>query len=204
MIKKNAISQFYRVFEIFAKNYKPIPLEAFTEPYEALVSALLSSRTNDDTTHPAAKRLFKTAPDVNSLEQLGQLKIRNLIYPVGFYKTKAKNLKKMAGIISEVHEGRIPDTLEALTTLPGVGRKTANIVLVRSFGKDAISVDTHVHRISNALGWVNTKTPEQTERELMRILPKSHWRDVNRLFVSIGRQHRTQKKLEEFLRRNGL
>jgi len=110
----------------------------------------------------------------------------------------------MAGIISEVHEGRIPDTLEALTTLPGVGRKTANIVLVRSFGKDAISVDTHVHRISNALGWVNTKTPEQTERELMRILPKSHWRDVNRLFVSIGRQHRTQKKLEEFLRRNGL
>jgi endonuclease-3 len=122
-----------------------------------------------------------------------------LIYPVGFYKTKAKHLKKLSGMIIKV-----PDTKAELMKLPGVGTKTANLVLNRAFGIPAIAVDTHVHRISNLLGWVHTKTPEQTEKELIKIVPKKYWPEMNRLFVSIGRQYTTKKKLFEFLKHNKL
>lgn len=159
----------------------------------------MSSRTNDLTTLSAAKRLFKVAPDLKSLKQLNSSAVQQLIYPVGFYKTKANHLKKLAGMIKKV-----PKTRENLMKLPGVGRKTANLVLNRAFGIPAIAVDTHVHRISNLLGWVHTKTPEQTEKELIKILPKKYWPDINRLFVSIGRQFTSKKKLEEFLKKNRL
>ena len=164
----------------------------------------MSSRTNDTTTLAASKRLFKVAPN---LEQLGQLEIRiieKLIYPVGFYKTKAKHLKKLARTVLSSYGGKVPKTREELMKLPGVGRKTANLVLNRAFGIPAIAVDTHVHRITNLLGWVNTKTPERTETELQRVLPKKHWHDINRLFVSIGRRFSSKKKLEEFLRKEKL
>ena len=190
-----------KVFKVFSKYYELVPLEVFGKnPYKTLVSTVLSSRTRDETTLRVSRRLFNKAPNIKKLGQLDQLEIRNLIYPVGFYKTKAKHLKMLASLITTDFNGRIPSDRKSLLSLPGVGRKTANLVLNRAFGIPAIAVDTHVHKISNLLGWVKTKNPEQTEKELTKILPKKYWRDTNRLFVSIGRQFKSKKRLEEFLR----
>jgi endonuclease-3 len=142
-----------------------------------------------------------------NLKELGQLEIKvieKLIYPVGFYKTKAKHLHNLARTVLAKYDGKVPMTRRNLVSLPGVGIKTANLVLNRAFGIPAIAVDTHVHRISNLLGWVNTKNPEQTEKELIKILPKKYWPDMNRLFVSVGRQFTSKKRLEEFLRKEKL
>jgi endonuclease-3 len=194
------MKNYSEVFKVFKKNYVPIPLEVFgSDPYKILVSTIMSARTNDDTTLKAAKRLFGKVPDLKSLDKLSEPEIRNLIYPVGFYKTKARHLKELSKLITKV-----PNTQEKLMELPGVGRKTANLVLNRAFGIFAIAVDTHVHRISNLLGWVHTKTPEQTEKELNKIIPKKYWPEMNKLFVSIGRQYTTKKRLEEFLRKEKL
>jgi endonuclease-3 len=191
---------FVKVFITFKRHYKLVPLEVFANnSYKTLVSTLLSSRTNDDVTLKASLRLFDKAPNLSSLSKLGESEIVKLIYPVGFYKTKAKHLKKLSQMVKKV-----PATREKLMLLPGVGRKTANLVLNRAFKIPAIAVDTHVHRISNMLGWVNTKTPEDTEKELVRILPKKFWPEMNRLFVSIGRQYTSKKKLDEFLTKEGL
>ena len=191
---------FDKVFKTFRKHYKLVPLEVFGDsPYKTLISTLMSARTNDSTTLLAAKRLFAKAKNLDQLDRLDIRSIEKLIYPVGFYKTKAKHLKRLASMIDKV-----PDTREELMKLPGVGRKTANLVLNRAFHILAIAVDTHVHRISNLLGWVHTKTPEQTEKELMKVLPKKYWPDINRLFVSIGRQFTSKKKLEEFLKKEKL
>ncbi len=199
------MNNFSKVFSIFRKNYEPIPLEVFgKDAYKTLISTLLSSRTKDEVTLEASKRLFIKAPSINKLDQLTQLEIRKLIYPVGFFKTKSKQLKRLAKIIYQDFNGTIPADRDQLMTLPGVGRKTANLVLNRAFGIPAIAVDTHVHRISNLLGWVKTTTPEKTEKELVKILPKKYWADTNRLFVSIGRQFTTEKRLKEFLHNEGL
>jgi endonuclease III len=194
------MKNYSEVFKLFKEHYVPIPLEVFgSDPYKTLIFTLLSARTKDEVTLEASKRLFKVAPD---LEKLGQLEVRiieKLIYPVGFYKTKARHLKELSNLITKV-----PNTREKLMELPGVGRKTANLVLNRAFGVPAIAVDTHVHRISNLLGWVHTKTPEQTEKELVKTVPKKYWPEMNKLFVSIGRQFTSKKKMEEFLRKNSL
>lgn len=194
-----------KVFTVFKKHYKQVPLEYFKDnKYKTLISTLLSSRTKDEVTLKASKRLFKKAPSIRKLRILNYEETKKLIYPVGFYKIKAKQLNKLSNMVIDKYGGKIPNSFKQLTTLPGVGRKTANLVLNRAFGKPAIAVDTHVHRISNMLGWVHTKTPEQTEKELNKILPKKYWREINRLFVSIGRQYTTKKKLEEFFRKNNL
>lgn len=199
------MKNYSKVFKVFKKNYVPIPLESFgSDPYKTLISTIMSARTNDDTTLKAASRLFAKAPDLKSLGQLDELKIRNLIYPVGFYKTKARHLHTLAGRLLATHSGVVPNTRDKLMELPGVGRKTANLVLNRAFHIPAIAVDTHVHRISNLLGWVHTNTPEQTEKELVRTVPKKYWPEMNKLFVSIGRQFTSKKKLEEFLKENKL
>lgn len=196
---------FNKVFSVFKKHYQKIPLEEVgTIPFNNLIATILSTRTRDEVTLLASMRLFKRAPNFNKLQKLNNKIIEQLIYPVGFYKTKAKHLKNLAKIIVHKYEGKVPDNIEELTKLPGVGRKVGNIILASSFGKPAISVDTHVHRISNLLGWVKTKTPEQTEKELVKVVPKKYWRDINRLFVSIGRQSRTKQKLENFLKRERL
>jgi len=196
---------FAKVFKVFEKYYILVPLEVFgSDPYKTLVSTVLSARTKDEVTLEASKRLFAKAPDLKSLSLLDQLEIRNLIYPVGFYKTKAKHLKELARTVLAKYGGKVPMTRSDLVSLPGVGVKTANLVLNRAFGIPAIAVDTHVHRISNLLGWVHTKTPEQTEKELVKILPKKYWSDMNKLFVSIGRQFTSKKKLKEFLRKEQL
>lgn len=196
---------FERVFRVFKKYYKPPPLETFKKNrYKILVSTLLSSRTKDEVTLRASRKLFKAAPNIKSLSRLKIKVIEKLIFPVGFYKTKSKYLKDLANIIVDKYNSEIPKTKDELMSLPGVGRKTTNLVLNRAFNVYAIAVDTHVHRIANLLGWVKTRTPEQTEKELAKILPKKYWPFINRLFVSIGRQFTTKKKLEEFLKQKGL
>ncbi|HJX45711.1 MAG TPA: endonuclease III [Patescibacteria group bacterium] len=198
-------NNFEDVFKLFKKHYKLIPLERFgNNSYRILVSTILSSRTKDEITYLASRKLFEKAPNIKILNELDIKKIKKLIYPVGFYNTKAKHLKNLAEIIEKEYKGKIPTTRDELLNLPGVGRKTANLVLNRAFGKQAISVDTHVHTISNLLGWVNTKTPEETEKELIKILPKKYWKEINMLFVSIGRQFRSKKSLVKFLRKNNL
>lgn len=193
-----------KVFAVFRSSYKSIPLEVFKDPYKILISTIMSSRTRDETTLKAAKRLFKKAASLEKLCQLSEPEIQKLIYPVGFYKTKAKNLKALSNMILKKYRGKVPRNREGLTALPGVGRKTANLVLNRAFGIPAIAVDTHVHKISNLLEWVKTKLPGETEKELTKIIPKKYWRETNRLFVSIGRQYYSQKKLLGFLKKNGL
>lgn len=189
-----------KVFKTFRRNYILVPLEVFGKnPFKTLISTILSARTRDEVTLVRSQKLFKVAPNFKALKQLSTESIEKLIFPVGFYKTKARNLFKLARITNEV-----PETHEDLIKLPGVGRKTANLVLNRAFGIPAIAVDTHVHRICNVLSWVKTKTPEQTEKELIKIIPESYWSDMNRLFVSIGRQYTTNKRLIEFLRKEKL
>jgi len=196
---------FSKVFQVFKKHYVLVPLEIFgNDPYRTLISTLMSARTKDNVTVIAAKHLFTKAPNINKLNQMSVPEIEKLIYPVGFYKTKARHLLKLSKIVLEKFDGKIPKTQKELITLPGVGIKTANLVLNRAFGIPAIAVDTHVHRISNLLGWVNTNTPEKTENELIKILPKKYWPDINKLFVSIGRQFASKKKLLEFLDKHGL
>jgi endonuclease-3 len=158
------------------------------DPFRVLVSTILSARTKDDVTAAASARLFAVASDPASVAALPVRRLERLIFPVGFYRTKARNLKDACRILVERFDGRVPESIEALVELPGVGRKTANLVLIEGFGRPAICVDTHVHRICNLWGYVETKTPEETELELRRVLPRRYWLDWNRLLVSFG-QH---------------
>ena len=158
------------------------------DPYRVLVATILSSRTKDDVTAAASTRLFARAPDVHELMALTEKDIRELIYPVGFYQTKARHLVATAALLIQRYAGCVPQTIEELVCLPGVGRKTANLVLAVAFGIPAICVDTHVHRISNRTGWVRTVTPEQTEYALMEVLPKRYWIEINELLVSFGQK----------------
>ncbi len=155
-------------------------------PFAILVATLLSARTQDTVTVPAVERLLKVAPTPDELAALDEDGIARLIYPVGFYRTKARHLKELARVLVERYGGRVPDTLEELTRLPGVGRKTANLVLSEAFGKPAICVDTHVHRVSNRLGIVRSRTPLETEAQLMEKVPPSEWSDINTYLVALG------------------
>lgn len=205
MFSGEKVKDFKKVFKVFKKNYELVPLEIFgRNEYKTLISTLLSSRTKDEVTLKASKRIFKKAPNIKALSRLKAKEIEKLIYPVGFYRTKAKHLKKLAIKILDDFDGQVPDKRKELMKLPGVGRKTANLVINRAFGKPAIAVDTHVHRISNLLGWVDTKKPEETEKELTKLVPKKYWKEINRLFVSIGRQHATKRSLVNFLKKKGL
>ena len=155
-------------------------------PFEVLVSTVLSLRTKDEVTSQAARRLFQEARTPEQILALGEKRLTSLIYPVGFYPTKAQRLLEISRIILNEHDGQVPDTLAALLELPGVGRKTANLVLVEGFKKPAICVDTHVHRISNRIGYVKTRTPDQTEMALREKLPRRHWIRYNELLVAFG------------------
>ncbi len=155
-------------------------------PFEILVSTVLSLRTKDEVTSGASARLFKKAKTPKRMLALSEKQIADLIYPVGFYPTKAKQLRQISRILMEKYGGRVPDDLGELLALPGVGRKTANLVLIEAFGQDAICVDTHVHRISNRVGMVITKTVEETENALKKRLPQSQWKTYNELLVSFG------------------
>jgi endonuclease-3 len=156
------------------------------DPWAVLVSTILSLRTKDDVTLEASKRLLAKAPGPKELAALSEDKITRLAYPAGFYRTKAANLKKIAGILLTQYSGEVPADMDALLALPGVGRKTANLVLIEAFDLPGICVDVHVHRISNRCGWLCTKTPEETEMTLRDILPKKFWKGLNALLVLYG------------------
>ena len=155
------------------------------DPFKILVATMLSARTKDETTSKAAARLFKKAPDIESLSGLNEDTIAKLIYPVGFYKNKARYLTMLPEALAGMGN-RIPSTVEELTRLPGVGRKTANLVVAVAFNKPAICVDTHVHRIMNIWGYVKTKTPFETEMILRRKLPEKYWLRINSILVAFG------------------
>ena len=157
------------------------------DPWQTLIATILSARSRDETTEVVARELFRVYPDCKSLAEAPVRKIEKLVKKTGFYKTKARRIIHVSKLLIERHAGIVPMELERLLELPGVGRKTASCVLVYAFGKAAIPVDTHVHRISNRLGWVATKTPEKTEMALRKIIPEQDWIDVNDLLVFHGK-----------------
>jgi endonuclease-3 len=156
------------------------------DPFKVLISCLLSLRTKDAVTLVASKKLFAVAPTPEKLAKIPLEKIRKLIYPVGFYITKAQRIRDISKVLVEQYKSKVPDTIDELLKLHGVGRKTANIVVTVAFKKHGVAVDTHVHRISNRLGYVKTKTPEQTEYALRAKLPRKYWLAYNDLLVTWG------------------
>ncbi|MFM9874826.1 MAG: endonuclease III domain-containing protein [Nitrosarchaeum sp.] len=160
--------------------------EAETGSFSILIGTILSARTKDETTTKVVKILFSKYKNAKELANAKIKDVEKIIKSIGFYHVKSKRIIEVAKIINFKYNGIVPDSLEKLIELPGVGRKTANCVLVYAFDKPAIPVDIHVHRISNRLGLVNTKTPEETEHELMKITPKKYWVQVNDTFVMYG------------------
>jgi len=156
------------------------------DPYRVLVACLLSLRTHEDTTRAASERLFGLAKTPADMARLSAARIEKAIYPVGFYRTKARNILNLSKLLLERYASRVPSTMEELLQLKGVGRKTANLVLAVGFGIPAICVDTHVHRITNRWGYVKTRTPDQTEMALRKKLPQRYWFDINRVLVMFG------------------
>ena len=165
--------------------------ESNRDPFRILISCLLSLRTKDKTTNEASVRLFALAHQPATMLVLPLRKIERAIYPVGFYRTKAKSIHAICRRLLEVYGGTVPESIDELVTLSGVGRKTANLVVTVAYGKPGICVDIHVHRISNRWGYVRTKTPEDTEQALRRKLPAQHWITFNDLLVPYG-QHLCQ------------
>jgi len=184
------IEEIYKILKIKLKNYT-IPLSEQNDvktkkPFYVLIATILSARTKDETTARVCDSLFNKVKNIDDLKKIKQNILEKLIYPVGFYKTKAKNLKKLAIILESEYNSKIPESIEELIKLPGVGRKTANLVLSIAFNKPAICVDVHVHRILNRIGYIKTETPLITEMILRKKLPKKLWSDTNKLFVILG------------------
>ena len=161
-------------------------ISARRDAYQVLISCILSLRTKDKTTIAASQRLFKVADKPGSMLKLTVARIQKLIYPVGFYRNKSRAILEISRKLLKDYSGKVPRLLDALLGLNGVGRKTANLVLGLGFGVPAICVDTHVHRISNRLGWVKTNSPEETELALRSIIPRSKWIELNTILVTFG------------------
>lgn len=171
-----------RLFELYPESHA----YGFRDPFHVLISTVMSHRTRDDVTYPAARKLFESFPTPEEMVKADVREIEALIKDVGFYRVKAGRIKEISRILLEKYDGRVPDDMGSLLELPGVGRKTANCVLADAFLKDALAVDTHVHRISNRLGLIETKYPEETETELKKIFPQRYWRHINLLLVKLG------------------
>ncbi len=161
-------------------------METFKNPYLVLIGCILSLRTNDKTTYPATLRMLKLAKTPEEMMRVNIEDLEKAIYPVGFYKNKAKQILELSRQIVEELKGQVPNEIDELVKFNGVGRKTANLVLAKGFNKPAICVDVHVHRIFNRIGYVNTKTPEETEFALRKKLPIKYWLDINTLMVTLG------------------
>jgi endonuclease-3 len=156
------------------------------DPFKVLISTMLSLRTKDSTTEDACNRLFALASSPEQIVKTRLSIIESAIFPVGFYKTKAKNIIETSQILLDKYSGLVPKTIHELLMLPGVGRKTANLVLILGFNEMGICVDTHVHRITNRWGYVKTKTPDETEMRLRKILPEKYWKRINDCLVPYG------------------
>ena len=161
-------------------------MDMFNDPYLVLIGCILSLRTNDKTTYPATLRMLELARTPEEMAKVNEQDLAKAIYPVGFYENKAKQIIELSKQIAEKLDGKVPNEIEDLCKFKGVGRKTANLVLSRGFNKPAICVDVHVHRIFNRLGYVKTKTPEETEFALRKKLPIKYWIDINTLIVTHG------------------
>lgn len=157
-------------------------------PFQLLIATMLSAQTTDKQVNKVTPALFQRFPDAGSLAAADLSEIEDLIKTCGFYKTKARNIKEACRVIAEKYEGRVPDTLDKLTSLPGVGRKTANVVLSNAFGADAIAVDTHVFRVSNRLGLANSEDVLRTEQQLMENIPKDKWSRAHHWLIHHGRR----------------
>jgi endonuclease-3 len=185
--RSNDIHEVVRILKRETRQW-PVPaIGKYTEtPFTVLISCILSLRTQDRTTVAASERLFAIAMDPETMLAMRVEAIERAIYPVSFYRTKAKTIHAICEHLLSRFSGKVPSELDALLSLPGVGRKTANIVVTLAFRKPGIAVDTHVHRISNRLGYVRTRTPEETEMELRRKLPRPYWIVINDLLVAYG------------------
>lgn len=185
-----------RIGEVFARlgaayttwNAPVISFMAQVErnPFKLLVATLISLRTKDEVTAPASQRLFARAASPRAMLEVPEAEIAKLIYPAGFYRVKAKNILDVCRQLLDRFDGRVPDEIDDLLTLPGVGRKTANLVVAEGYEKPGICVDTHVHRITNRWGYVKTATPEDTEMALRKKLPAEHWPHINKYLVAFG------------------
>ncbi|MGE5850327.1 MAG: endonuclease III domain-containing protein [Candidatus Methylomirabilota bacterium] len=184
------IDHIVRTLQRTSRQWNPTAVGAVAQdsrdPFQILISCLISLRTKDEVTGEASARLFRLARTPRTMLRLPVARIARTIYPAGFYRTKAKTIRALCRTLLDKHGGKVPADLETLLTLKGVGRKTANLVVTIGFGKPGICVDTHVHRISNRLGIVRTKTPEQTEFALRKVLPGRHWIPYNDLLVTFG------------------
>ena len=161
-------------------------METFHDPFKVLICCILSLRTNDLTTYPCSLRMLELGTTPKDFLNVDVDTLAKAIYPVGFYKNKAQQILDISKELVEKYGSKVPDSIEELIKFKGVGRKTANLVLAKGFGIPAICVDVHVHRISNRLGWVKTKTPDETEMELRKHLPKKYWLDINTILVTFG------------------
>ena len=188
-MKDTDIHSVIRILKEECKKWKePIVTEISRrhDPFKVLISTLISLRTKDEVTRDAASRLFQVADNLYNMAKLKQKTIEKALYPAGFYRTKARNIMRICSIILNEKNGKVPDEIDELLKLPGVGRKTANLVVTLGFGKPGICVDTHVHKISNRLGYVRAKTPEKTEFALREKLPGHYWIEYNDLLVTFG------------------
>jgi endonuclease-3 len=187
------LAEFIRVWPVLKKQVKTLHVpwldnmaSSDRDPFRVLVSCIISLRTKDEVTAASSARLFRLAGTPKGLAHLPVAKIESAIYPAGFYRVKAGRIKKISAEILERYHGRVPDTIDDLLTLQGVGRKTANLVVTLGYGKPGICVDTHVHRITNRWGLIHAKTPHETEYALREILPRRYWKELNGMLVAFG------------------
>jgi len=198
---------FLKIYKKAEKKYGPssyrLAGDAWPSPWKTLITTILSAQSRDETTIPIAEALFKKFPTLESLAKAPLSQIKKQLKSMNYYKTKSKHVKLAAQVLIKDFSSKVPDTMEDLTSIPGVGRKTANLVLTEVHKLPGITVDTHVHRISNVLGLVKTKTPHQTELALIKLAPQKYWYKLNRLFVLWGKEvpgrdkKRLLAKLEE-------
>lgn len=179
-----------KIIEVLKEEYKgrltALDDSSLKDPFQILISCLLSLRTRDETTIDASKRLFSIAKSPEEILKLSRDEIEKAIYPVGFYRKKAETIYEISRRLVEEYGSSVPDNIDELLKFKGVGRKTANIVITHAYQKPGIAVDTHVHRISNRLGLVSTKNPEETEFALKKVIPEEYWISLNSLFVIHG------------------
>ena len=193
-MKKNAINKdIIHAIKILTEKYNAIDKTTLNrmrikpDPYKILISCLLSLRAKDETTERISNELYKIVNTPQDMLKIPTEQLEKIIFSTGHYRKKAQTLKSVSKELIERFNSKVPKTKEELLSIKGVGPKTANIVLAFAFNQPVIPVDTHVHRVPNRLGWVNTKSPEQTEQELMKIIPKEYWADFNAVFVQFGR-----------------
>lgn len=192
--KKYFLQIFKKAENKYGKSEKRLAADGWEKDWQTLITTIMSAQSRDETTIPIAENLFKNYPSLESLAKAKYSDVLKIFKSLNYNKTKGKNVILAAQYLINNYQGKTPDTIEKLIEIPGVGRKTANLIITEVHNKDGICVDTHVHRISNVLGIVKTKTPHQTELELQKIAPKKYWARINRIFVLWGKDVPGRKK----------